>query len=257
MKRPLTPVSREGRLIYSRTPSQSLGVNVRILSSMSLLLLLTNCALFSSPKAKVHPADLPGAFANLTVDSKTEHPLIKSPIEYATTGIARYDKFFKDAAGIRAQLVVSQYFTQNLLDTLKSTSRDFAAANAADENVKEIVKGRKLEELSSDENAALAKLAKKSGKLSDEKWKGIMNSISQTAGLIVVLGDTAIKAVELAKSADGLVKAAPADFAGPQAMALPGVTAGIAGSGKNLVEAGKELPGLAKEMSKLAQALAY
>lgn len=229
---------------------------MRTLSSLSLMLLLTNCALFGSPKATIKPSQLPGAFANLAIDSKEDHPLVKNPIEYATTGVARYDTFFKSAAEIRAQLVVAQYFTQNLLDSLKSTARDYAAANAADENVKEILKGRDVKELSNEEQVALAKLAKKSGKVNEDKWKGIMKSVGQTAGLVVVLADTGIKAVDLAKTADGLVKAAPAEFIGPKAMALPGVTAGIAGSGKNLVEAGKELPGLAKDLSKLAQALA-
>lgn len=229
---------------------------MRTILGLSLTLLLTNCALFTSPKSTIRPSELPGAFANLAIDSSAEHPLVKNPIEYATTGVARYDAFFKDAAAIRAQLVVAQYFTQNLLDTLKSTARDFAAANAADENVKEILKGRDVKELSNDEQVALAKLAKKSGKVDGDKWKGVMKSVGQTAGLIVVLGDTAIKAVELAKNADGLVKAAPSEFLGPKALALPGVTAGIAGSGKNLLEAGKELPGLAKDLSKLAQALA-
>ena len=193
-------------------------------------------------------ADLAGAGAGAD-------PLEKEKVEYIMSGKGRYDHVTRSAAEIRAGLVLSQAFTETLTTNVKGLARSYAAAHAADENVKEIQGNTAVEDLSWDQQMALLNLKKKQEELSTDETLFLQRSVANTALLVTYLGKTAVESKELAETALALTRSVPTDFIGPDAILAPSVVQSLEGSAKNLDEASAKAPELAKTLARLGEGL--
>jgi hypothetical protein len=182
-------------------------------------------------------------------------PLEAEKIEYIMSGKGRYDHVTRSAAEIRAGLVLSQAFTETLTTNVKGLARSYAAAHAADENVKEIQGNTAVEDLSWDQQMALLNLKKKREELSSDETVFLQRSVANTALLVVYLGKTAVQSKELAETALTLTRSVPTDFLGPDAIMAPSVVQSLEGSAKNLDEASAKAPELAKTLARLGEGL--
>jgi hypothetical protein len=207
----------------------------------------------STTTQRVKLADIRGGMGKLT--SLKNDPLEKEKVEYVTSGKPNYDEVSRSAAEIKAGMIVSNSFADSLTSDLKGYARSYAASQAADANVKEIVGKSKPDELTDEQAIALLSLKKKRGELSSDETHFAANAATDAAAVAAFLGVSVSQAKPLAAKATALTQSVNSDFTGAEAIKAPLVAKSMQTSTKSLTEATVKGPELAKTLTRLAQAL--
>jgi hypothetical protein len=138
---------------------------------------------------------------------------------------------------------------------VKAFAMSYVAANANDDNVKQLVSGRALDQISVDESLAVLRLKKQQGKLADDEAKFAVRSAANALQVAVYLKESVNGAKALADKGQGLSGRIKSDFSGLDSVKAPGVTSAIATSVDNLSQAAATAPEIAKQLTRLAAGL--
>ena len=223
--------------------------NVKLL----VALLLAGCA-GAVPTRQVQMDEVHRKIGSLT--GLDEVPLDKEKVVYLSPGKGQYDEFFKASAEMRGGLMLSEAFSGVLTQNVKAYARSYAAARASDQNVKEIVGGTSLDQLSEDQSFALLGLKKKRGELQADELKYFASSATNAGQMVMFLNKAAEEAGVLADRGNALSNSVKEDFAGPKEMAqAPTIARGLSDSMAHIKEASAKAPPLAKTITRLGQSL--
>ena len=219
------------------------------LTILSLFVLTTACA----ARNRLQMGGLHSEIARLS--GLEGDPLEKTPVEYDSTGKPEYDDFFKNAAVVNAELIVSNALVEVLTKNLKSFARSQVASGAADDSLKALLNGHSADEMDADEAVAVLKLQSQRGKLGAD----VKEYAGKTAGSTLEAGNYLVGSVVttkgLAEKGKALGARVQSDFTGLDAPKVPGITSALATSAGNLTQATTTAPAVAKQLLRLAQGL--
>lgn len=223
-----------------------------LLVAISAVALLASVSACTSSRQRVRASSLDSAVSSF-VASESD-PLEENPVEYLVTGKGNYDSFFRESAELRGGLLVSETAATSMSKNLKSYARSYAAKQATDDNVKDILGETKPDDMNDEQAAAVMQLKKKRGELSDDELKYATRAGGNALQLGAYLAGAAQKSAVLLETGDRLRNNVQSDFNSPQdAVAVPGILEGLTTTIDNLQKANQRLPDLAKEMARLGE----
>jgi len=175
-----------------------------------------------------------GAISGLRAD-----PLLAERVEFLVTDNNRYDKFFKDAAVMRAGLVVSTAVIETMTKNLKGLARTYVAAGSLSEDASDLP------------DSVFAQLKAKRAELSGDLVTFIKGSIINVQQVVRYLQASVSATSSLISEGKGLSGTVKTDFVGKNAIKAPKVAQGLVSSLDNLAGFVGKAPQLLKVLTRL------
>jgi hypothetical protein len=120
-------------------------------------------------------------------------------IDYPTTGIDRYNEFFKSSALIYFTTELSQSMVNNAAANLKNYARDHLAAGIMEENIQELIGDTPSDQLTVEQSLAVMRMEKEQNRISDNESRYFFSMAGQ-------LGIASLALIRGAKEAPDLIK---------------------------------------------------
>ncbi|MFC1619968.1 hypothetical protein ACFL45_08485 [Candidatus Neomarinimicrobiota bacterium] len=120
-------------------------------------------------------------------------------IDYTTTGIDRYNEFFKSSALIYFTAELSQAMVNNAAANLKNYARDHLAAGIMEENIQELIGDTPSDQLTVEQSLAVMRMEKEQNRISDNESRYFFSMAGQ-------LGIASLALIRGAKEAPDLIK---------------------------------------------------
>jgi hypothetical protein len=120
-------------------------------------------------------------------------------IDYPTTGIDRYNEFFKSSALIYFTAELSQSMVNNAAANLKNYARDHLAAGIMEENIQELIGDTPQDQLTIEQSLAVMRMEKEHDRITENESRYFFSMAGQ-------LGIASLALIRGAKEAPDLVK---------------------------------------------------
>jgi hypothetical protein len=173
-------------------------------------------------------------------------PLEKQEVSYSAVNVPKYDSFLREAAEVKAGLIVANASIDGITRNIRNTLRSAEGEKALDENA----------EAAPLTDAELARLKSMKSKVSADKREYAVKSLANLVLIVAYLEKTVTTAKGLAPKAQELAGSVTKDFQGMDAVRIaPGLTSGLGAAGKNLGGAAAQIPEMIKRALTLKEAL--
>jgi hypothetical protein len=120
-------------------------------------------------------------------------------IDYPTTGIDRYNEFFKSSALIYFTAELSQSMVNNAAANLKNYARDHLAAGIMEENIQEFIGDTPSDQLTVEQSLAIMRMEKEHDRITENEARYFFSMAGQ-------LGIASLALIRGAKETPDLIK---------------------------------------------------